>query len=120
MAELKEITTKYQETQRLMVGHVEMTKEREERIDDLKTKYYASTEKLEVITVELGTLKIEHAKNLEMYKVASTDLEDTIEKLHLTNKVRHETEIKLGEEIEKTKGLQDIVKMKEETLQKRA
>ena len=34
--------------------------------------------------------------------------------------MRHETEIKLGEEIEKTKGLQDIVKLKEDTLTKKA
>merc|ERR1712166_517854 len=96
-----------------------MTREREERIDKLKDMYYEAQEKLEKVTVELGTIQIEHAKNLELYQVASTDLEDTIEKLHLTNKVRHETEIKLGEEIEKTKGLQDVVKMKEETLIKR-
>ena len=31
-------------------------------------------------------------------------LEDTVKKLHLTNKVRHETEIKLAEELEKGKG----------------
>jgi len=119
MGELSQITGEYQETKRLMVGHNEMTREREERIDKLKDMYYEAQEKLEKVTVELGTIQIEHAKNLELYQVASTDLEDTIEKLHLTNKVRHETEIKLGEEIEKTKGLQDVVKMKEETLIKR-
>lgn len=119
MTELTDVTTKYQDTQRLMVGHNEMTREREERIDKLKEMYYEASEKLDKVVVEHGTIKIEHAKNLEQYKVAANDLEDTIEKLHLTNKVRHETEIKLGEEIEKTKGLQDVVKMKEETLIKR-
>jgi hypothetical protein len=88
-----------------MVGHNEMTREREERIDKLKEMYYDTQEKYDKVVIELGTLKIEHTKNLELYKVASSDLDDTIEKLHLTNKVRHETEIKLGEEIEKTKGL---------------
>jgi hypothetical protein len=39
-----------------------------------------------------------------------------VSKLHLTNKVRHETEIKLGEEFEKAKGLQEVVKMKDDAL----
>jgi predicted nuclease with TOPRIM domain len=34
--------------------------------------------------------------------------------------VRHETEIKFGEEIEKVKNLQELNKIKDETLQKRA
>ena len=38
----------------------------------------------------------------------------------MTNKVRHETEIKLGEAIEKTKGLQSLVELKETTLIKKA
>ena len=38
----------------------------------------------------------------------------------MTNKVRHETEVKLGEEIEKTKNLQEIIRMKEHTLGRRA
>lgn len=103
-----------------MVGHDEITREREERIDKLKEKLHVITEKYDLLTIDHGTLKIEHAKNVELYRVCSTDLEDTTEKLHLTNKVRHETEIKLGEEIEKVKGLQDMIKLKEETLQKRA
>ncbi len=37
--------------------------------------------------------------------VAQSDLADTVTKLHATNKVRHETEIRLGEEIEKNKSL---------------
>ena len=39
--------------------------------------------------------------------------------LHQTNKVRHETEIKLAEEIEKTRSLQDLVKLKDEALGKK-
>jgi hypothetical protein len=34
--------------------------------------------------------------------------------------VRHETEIKLAEEIEKSRSLQDVVKLKEEALGKKA
>jgi len=120
MEELQEVTTKYQETQRVMVGHNEMTREREERIDTLNKKYQDICEKYEQVNIEYGILKIEHAKNMEMLRVSSADLQDTTEKLHLTNKVRHETEIKLGEAIEKTKGLQSLVELKETTLIKKA
>ena len=57
---------------------------------------------------------------MEQYENAAKDLTDTVEKLHITNKVRHDLEIKLGEEVEKSRGLQDIVKLKEESLGKRA
>lgn len=50
-------------------------------------------------------MKIGHLKIVEEHEISSKDLADTIEKLHLTNKVRHETEVKLGEEIEKTQSL---------------
>ena len=40
--------------------------------------------------------------------------------MHITNKVRHDTEVKLGEEIEKNHSLQEMLKFKEETLNKRA
>jgi hypothetical protein len=46
-------------------------------------------------------------------------LEDAIEKLHVTNKVRHETEVKLHEEVEKNKNLQEIIRDKDEMLAKR-
>ena len=103
-----------------MVGHNEMTREREERIEKLKDRLHEITEKFDALTIEHGTLQIEHAKNLELYNTCSLDLEDTTEKLHATNKVRHETEIKLGEEIEKSKGLQDIIKIKEDNIMKKS
>lgn len=37
----------------------------------------------------------------------------------MTNKVRHETEVKLHEENDKNKSLSDIIKDKDETLAKR-
>ena len=76
--------------------------------------------KYEELDIEHGTLKINYLKINEQNENNSRDLQDTIEKLHLTNKVRHETEVKLGEEIEKTKNLQEIVRMKEDTLGRRA
>lgn len=50
-------------------------------------------------------MKIGHLKIVEEHETCKNDLADTVEKLHLTNKVRHETEVKLGDEIEKTQSL---------------
>ena len=103
-----------------MIGADELAREREERIDNYKSEVNKLKVELEKLTIEHESLKINHSKILEQYEASTADLEDTTEKLHLTNKVRHETEIKLGEEIEKCKGLQEIVKVKEESLGKKA
>ena len=42
-----------------------------------------------------------------------------MQKLHITNKVRHETEIKLGEQHEKCKDMTNVITMKDEMLSKR-
>jgi len=63
---------------------------------------------------------IQHEKIKEQYDTCKTDLDNAIEKLHLTNKVRHETELKLTEEQEKTRSLQDVIRDKDEQLHKRA
>lgn len=47
-------------------------------------------------------------------------MDEAIEKLHITNKVRHETEVRLNEECNKTKELSSIIKSKEEVNAKRA
>jgi len=44
------------------------------------------------------------------------DLADTAKKLHITNKVRHETEIKLAEAVEDKKGVNEVLKMNNETM----
>ena len=40
---------------------------------------------------------------MEQASTSAKDLKETNEKLHTTNKVRHETEVKLAEEIEAKK-----------------
>ena len=102
-----------------MIGSDELAREREERIDSYKKEIQELKVDLEKLTIEHESLKINFQKINEQYTAASNDLEDTTEKLHLTNKVRHETEIKLGEEIEKCKGLQNMIKVKEESLGKK-
>lgn len=118
--QLNEVQTEYQMVRKKMIGHDELAKEREDRIEKLKSELEIIKAKFEALEIEHGTLEITHAKVVSQYEDASADLKDTTDKLHKTNKVRHETEIKLGEEIEKSKGLQDVVKIKEDTLNKRA
>ena len=60
-----------------------------------------------------------HEKVTDALENATKDLADTSKKLHLTNKVRHETEYKLAEEIEKSKGLQEVIRLKDETLNRK-
>lgn len=45
--------------------------------------------------------------------------DDTVEKLHKMNKARHDLETKLTDEIERNRSLQDIVRLKEESIVKR-
>lgn len=71
------------------------------------------------LDLEFSSLKINFSKTMDLYTMCAKDLEDTTQKLHLCNRVRHETEIKLGGEIEKVKNLQDIVRIKEEILEKK-
>jgi chromosome segregation ATPase len=103
-----------------MIGSDELAREREERIEKYKADLHQMKIDLEKIIIEHESLKINHDKVKEQYQNSQKDLDDTTEKLHLTNKVRHETEIKLGEEVEKCKGLQEIVKIKEDSLGKKA
>jgi len=59
------------------------------------------------VQIELGKVK-------DQLGTSQGDLTDTVNKLHTTDKVRHETEIKLGEEMERGQGLQEALKLKDE------
>ena len=103
MASLSATTTEYQSLKRGMISYDEMTRVREERIGKLKSELEQTASKLEGLELAHGTLQIQHAKVSEQKDIAVRDLADTNEKLHVTNKVRHETEIRLAEEVEQGK-----------------
>jgi len=48
------------------------------------------------------------------------EYEDTVDKLHKMNKARHDLESKLIDEIEKNRSLQEVIRMKDETINKRS
>jgi chromosome segregation ATPase len=114
--QLNSVQSEYQNIKKRMIGSDELAREREERIEKFKTLIQEQKVSLEKLEIEHGTLKINHEKVSEQFANSSRDLIDTVEKLHLTNKVRHETEVKLGEEAEKSRNLLEICRLKEETL----
>ena len=100
-----------------MISYNEMTKEREDKIEKQKIELAEMKQQFDELDIKNGSLAIDHQKNKEMLLTAQKDLTDTVSKLHTTNKVRHETEIKLGEQSEKNKSLQELLQLKEEQLQ---
>ena len=97
-----------------MISYNEMTKEREDKIEKQKIELAEMKQQFDELDIKNGSLAIDHQKNKEMLLTAQKDLTDTVSKLHTTNKVRHETEIKLGEQSEKNKSLQELLQLKEE------
>jgi len=45
------------------------------------------------------------------------DLKDTVDKLHSTNKARHEAEQQLGEAMEREKEMKELLRMKDSMIQ---
>ena len=111
MEELTQTTQDFQELKRNTISFNEMTRVREERIAKLKQELDETVAKYEELDIKFGSLNIEHDKVKDQKNTSTKDLEDTVKKLHLTNKVRHETEIRLAEEVEKGKGQNEILKL---------
>lgn len=80
-----------------MITFDEMKRVREERIDKLKKDLDEVTEAHDKIELAYGTLKIQHEKIEELKAASLKDLADVTDKLHQTNKARHEIEIALQE-----------------------
>lgn len=47
------------------------------------------------------------------------EYDDVVDKLHKVTKARHDLETQLRDEIERNRSLQEVVNLKEETLEKR-
>lgn len=99
-----------------MITFDEMKRVREERIDKLKKDLKEMTDNHDKIELELGTLKIQHEKVAELKEAAMKDLKDATDKMHQINKARHETEIKLAEQIEETKVINGSLKLNHEVI----
>lgn len=80
-----------------------------------------STTKLdrEELHLSLGTLQIHHEKLTQQIAQVQENYDDVTDKLHKMNKARHDLETKLTDEIERNRSLNDIIRLKEESLTKR-
>lgn len=119
MAELHNVTQDFQELKRNMIQHDEHLKQRDDKIGDLKSKLEDLEVEHETLLLNHNTLKVQYQKEKELLEKARAELADTVKKLHITNKVRHETEIKLGEVHEKMKDQNMVLSMKEEILDRK-
>jgi len=120
LEELNSVNQDFQESKREIIGFNEVKREREERIDKLKTELRELKVAHEELDLKHGALKVNYEKASEQAATTKKDLDDVIEKLHITNKVRHETEVKLNDQLDRAKQLNQVIKDKEELLAKRA
>ena len=67
MEELSAVTIEYQNIKRQVVGHNELNREREERIERLKNELAELQIKYESQDIEKGTLKINYGKVMELH-----------------------------------------------------
>ena len=114
MAELTETTSQLKDQERDMIGHNEVTREREERIakqkkqiDELK----ASLDELDIKHTSQG-ITLDKTKNL--LETTQKDLTDTTTKLHATDKARHETEMRWLEQKDNSDQLGTVIKDKDD------
>ena len=97
MNELNAINSEYQELKRNTISHDETNKVKDGQINTLRGEQKDLQKKFEDLDLSYGTLNINNDKLNEQYEQTQKELVDTVSKLHLTNKVRHETDVKLGE-----------------------
>lgn len=64
-------------------------------------------------------MQINHEKLQGQSTQYKHDYDETVDKLHAMNKARHDLETRLTNEIERNRSLQDIVRLKEDTIAKR-
>ena len=65
------------------------------RIEQFKGQIKKLTDEVFELDKQNNTLKIELEKHTDYYTHAKKDLDEAVEKLHQTNRVRHELEIRL-------------------------
>ena len=109
MIDLQETTGQLQMNKREMLGFSEVNKDREEKIAKLKADLSQTKLKLDDRDLKLGTLTLRHNKVEEVLEQTRKECDDAVDKLHKTNKARHDLETKLHDEIERNRSLQEVV-----------
>ena len=112
------IVEELQKYKRESLGFDEVLKEREERIIRVKSLLTEVQNSHKILDKQYSVLKLDYERAIQNYNEQKIELDDTINKLKLTNKARNENEIRLNEELEKEKELKALLGEKEERIQK--
>ena len=108
--ELKETVQTLQHSQRQVLGFNEIKKEREERIDKLKTEFESLSVTHKKTDAKLSKTTIELEKTSDQLQSISSEYHNTVEKLKRINKARNDKESRLSEEKNLTYRLKKEVK----------
>ena len=119
MHDLQETQSQLQLNKREMIGFSEVNRNREEKISKLKTDLNNTKMNLDERELQLGTLSIKYKKTEDTLEQMRKEYDDVVDKLHKVTKARHDLETQLRDEIERNRSLQEVVNLKEETLEKR-
>ena len=112
--ELKRISDMFQLSQREVLGFTEIRKEREERIDKLKSELHTMTISFNKTDAKLSKTTINLEKITHQLESVNIEYHNTVEKLKKINKARNDKENRLSEEKLKTLKLQkEILEMKD-------
>lgn len=113
-----EVVEELQKYKRESLGFEEILKEREERISRVKALLIEMQNSHKILEKQHSVLKLDYERAIQNYNEQKIELDDTINKLKMTNKARNENELKLNEEREKEKELKSFLAEKEERIQK--
>jgi chromosome segregation ATPase len=112
------IVEELQKLKRDKLGFEEILKEREERILRVKSLLTEIQNSHKILDKQHSSLKLDYERAMDNFNEQKVELEDTINKLKITNKARNENELQLNEEREKQKELKTLLNEKEDRIHK--
>lgn len=106
--EYQQLLRVFNENHQKQVGFEELFKDYQSRVETQKVEIRSLDQQFQQVENENGTLKVELERVNDYFNNAKSDLDDTVDRLHQTNRVRHEVELRLratllaNEELKKT------------------
>lgn len=95
----EEIFTEMQQYKMQLVGVSEIKRDRDDRLNKLRSELEIMTAKFDKLDMEHTSLSVNHDHISEEYGTLKVDYENISEKLRLSNKIRNEKEEQLNEKI---------------------
>ena len=103
--ELSQVTKELHDIKREMVTFKHREHEQKQKIEILSTELAEIKVKYESLVIVQGNLEIRHVQVTSSLEQSTIDYHETIDKLHIMNKARHDLETKLVDEIERNRSL---------------